>query len=61
MPVVMIWMWEGRTSEQKEKLVKGITRVFEDIGTKADTVQIVINDVSKNNWGVRGELASKLT
>ncbi len=61
MPVVTIWMWEGRTLEQKEKLVKGITRVFEDIGTKADSVQIVINDVSKSNWGLGGELASKAT
>ena len=30
MPVVIIDMWEGRTPEQKEKLIKSITRAYED-------------------------------
>jgi 4-oxalocrotonate tautomerase family enzyme len=34
MPVVIVEMWEGRASEQKETLIKGITRAFEQIGTK---------------------------
>ena len=60
MPVVIVEMWEGRTGEQKEKLVKGITKAFEDIGTKAEAVSIVIHDVPKNNWGSKGQLASKM-
>lgn len=60
LPVVVVWMWEGRTKEQKEKLVKGITRAFEDIGTKAEHVDVIINDVSKNDWGTGGQLASNL-
>jgi 4-oxalocrotonate tautomerase family enzyme len=32
MPVVQVDLWEGRSSEQKEKLIKAITRAFEEIG-----------------------------
>jgi 4-oxalocrotonate tautomerase len=60
MPVVIVEMWEGRTSEQKETLIKGITRAFEQIGTKAEVLHIVIHDVPKSNWGTRGQQASKL-
>jgi 4-oxalocrotonate tautomerase len=60
MPVVIVEMWEGRTSEQKETLIKGITRAFEEIGTKAEALHIVIHDVPKSNWGMRGQQASKL-
>ncbi|MGQ9515169.1 MAG: tautomerase family protein [Thermoproteota archaeon] len=60
MPVVIVEMWEGRTSEQKEKLIKGITRAFEDIGVKSEWLNIIIHDVPKSNWGMRGEQASKL-
>ena len=61
MPVVTVEMWEGRTSEQKEKLIRGITKAFEDIGTKAEAVNIIIHDVSKSNWGSGGKQASKLS
>jgi len=38
MPIVMVEMWEGRTSEQKETLIKGITKAFEEIGAKAESL-----------------------
>ena len=61
MPVVIVEIWEGRTPEQKEKLIKGITKAFEEsLGTKAESLQIVIHDVPKTNWGTKGEQASKL-
>jgi len=60
MPVVIVEMWDGRTVEQKEKLIKGITKAFEDIGTKAESLHIILHDVPKTNWGTKGEQASKL-
>jgi 4-oxalocrotonate tautomerase len=61
-PVVIVEMWEGRTAEQKEKLIKSITRAFEEsLGTKPESLHIVIHDVPKINWGKKGEQASKLT
>ncbi len=61
MPVVTVQMWAGRTDEQKEKLIKGITKAFEDIGVKPESLHIIIHDIPKSNWGTRGEQASKLT
>ena len=61
MPVVIIEMWDGRTAEQKEKLIKSITRAFEEsLGTKPESLHIVIHDVPKINWGTQGQQASKL-
>jgi 4-oxalocrotonate tautomerase len=60
MPVVIVEMWEGRTPEQKEMLIKGITKAFEDIGVKTESLHIVIHDVPKANWGLRGQQSSKL-
>ena len=53
-------MWEGRAPEQKETLIKGITKAFEEIGVKPESLHIVIHDVPKNNWGLRGQQASKV-
>jgi 4-oxalocrotonate tautomerase len=60
MPVVTVQMWAGRTDEQKEKLIKSITKAFEDIGVKPESLHIIIHDIPKTNWGTRGEQASKL-
>lgn len=60
MPVVTVEMWEGRTEEQKERLIKGITRAFEKIGVSPEWLTIIIHDIPKSNWGMRGEQASKL-
>jgi 4-oxalocrotonate tautomerase len=59
MPVVIVEMWQGRTEEQKTKLIKGITKAFEDIGVPAERLNIIIHDVPKSNWGTSGEPASK--
>ena len=60
MPVVIIEMWMGRTDEQKGVLIKGITKAFGEIGVKPESLNIIIHDVPKSNWGQRGEQASKL-
>lgn len=59
MPVVIVNMWEGRTVDQKRTLVDGITSAFVKIGTPADAVQVVLNDIPKHNWGTGGKLASE--
>jgi len=59
MPVVIVEMWAGRTQEQKKTIIKGITEVFTKVGTPADAVHIIINDVPKTNWGTGGKVASE--
>lgn len=59
MPVVIVEMWEGRTIEQKKKLVEGITKAFEGIGTSPAALHIILKDNPKHNWGHAGKLASE--
>ena len=59
MPVVVLEMWEGRAEEQKEKLMKGIMKAFEEIGVNSQRVTIIIHETPKSNWGIKGEQASK--
>ena len=59
MPVVIVEMWAGRSQEQKKKIVRGITEVFTSVGTPAEAVHIIINDVPKTNWATGGKMASE--
>ena len=59
MPVITVEMWEGRTIEQKKKLVEGITSVMTNMGISPQAVHIIIKDVPKHNWGTGGKLASE--
>jgi len=61
MPVVIIEMWKGRSEEQKRTLIKGVTKAFEEIGVKPEWLTVIIHDVPKSNWGMRGEQASRLS
>lgn len=59
MPIVTVEMWEGRTIEQKKKLVEGITSVITDMGVRPEGVTILIKDNPKHNWARGGKLASE--
>jgi 4-oxalocrotonate tautomerase len=45
--------------EAKEKIIKGITKVFEELGIPGHAVEVVIFEVSKENRGIEGKLASE--
>jgi 4-oxalocrotonate tautomerase len=59
MPVVTVEMWEGRTIEQKKKLIEGITSVMTKMGIPSESVHIIIKDNPKHNWATGGKLASE--
>lgn len=57
MPTYHVEMLEGRTIEQKRKLVEAITRVtVEVLGGTPDAVDILITDVKRENWATGGVL-----
>jgi 4-oxalocrotonate tautomerase len=52
-----IEMFEGRSLEQKRRLVRELTDVFASVAECDPTsVRIVISDVSTTNWAIGGEL-----
>ena len=60
MPVVTIDMIEGRTVEQKKRLVEGVTSAITTaLDVSPDAVQIVIIDIPKHNLATAGKLASE--
>ena len=60
MPTYHIEMMEGRTVEQKKKLVEEITRVtVEVLGGSPDSVDILITDIARHNWATGGKLWSE--
>ena len=57
MPTYHVEMLEGRTLDQKKKLVEAITRASVDIlGGEANSVDILITDVKRENWATGGKL-----
>ena len=60
MPTYHVEMMEGRTLEQKKKLVAEITRIsVEILGGVADSVDVVITDIKRENWATGGKLWSE--
>ncbi|CAN5523614.1 tautomerase family protein [soil metagenome] len=56
MPVIRVEMITGRTREQKRALIKELTDGFiKTCGGKPESVQIVLVDVKKEDWGSAGE------
>ena len=59
MPTYHIEMFEGRSVEQKKKLVQEITRVtVEVLGGSPDSIDILITEVKRENWATAGKLWS---
>lgn len=57
MPTYHVEIIEGRTVEQKKKLVEEITRVsVEVLGGTPEMVDILITDVKRENWATGGKL-----
>jgi 4-oxalocrotonate tautomerase len=52
MPIVRVDLFAGRSLEQKRELVRGITEVVaRTCGVSADGVHVLIQEMSRENWG----------
>ncbi|ALG66612.1 4-oxalocrotonate tautomerase [Beggiatoa leptomitoformis] len=61
MPLMHIYILEGRSDEKKAQLIKEVTRVAsETLEVPADRVRVVLQEVPKNHWGIGGETAASL-
>ena len=60
MPTYHIELFEGRSVEDKRKLVEAVTRVTTEVlGSSPESVDIVITDVKRENWATGGKLWSE--
>ena len=61
MPIVKIDIWEGRDKDTKRKLIQSVAKaVSESLDVPVEHIHIVINEVSKDNFGLEGEQASRI-
>ena len=53
---------EGCTTEQKKKLIAGVTDLLEDVLGKRpqDTFVIIDDHTSTDNWGIGGETVTEV-
>lgn len=55
MPTIRVELLEGRTPEQKTALVRALTQaVVESLGSKPDSVDVVLFDIPRQNWATGG-------
>ena len=60
MPTYHIELFEGRSVEEKRKLVEAVTRVTtEGLGSAPESVDIDITDDKRENWATGGKLWSE--
>ncbi|MES2635246.1 MAG: 4-oxalocrotonate tautomerase [Pseudomonadota bacterium] len=62
MPTIRVELMEGRTPEQKKNLVKALTQaVVDTLGSKAESVDVLLFDIKRHDWATGGELWSDKT
>ncbi len=60
MPTINVQMFEGRTLEEKREFVKAVTDAScRTLGCPAESVDIIIQDVKRENWSTKGVLWSE--
>lgn len=52
---------EGASAEQKAELIRGVTRLLQDVlGKNPATTVVTIDEVETDNWGIGGETVTVL-
>ena len=60
MPTFNVQMFEGRSTEEKREFVKAITdATCRTLGCKPESVDIIIQDVKREDWATGGKLWSE--
>lgn len=61
MPIATIQMMEGRTDEQKEKMIAEVTdAIARSLSAPAENVRVLIDELPKKHFGIGGVTALKL-
>ena len=62
MPTIHVEMFEGRTLEQKREFAKALTEAaVKTIGSKPESVDILIYDIKRQDWATGGVQWSEKT
>ena len=60
MPTIRVELFEGRTPEQKQALVKALTEAaVNTIGSSPEAVDVILYEIKKSDWASGGVLWSE--
>jgi len=60
MPIMHVHLIEGRTEEQKARLIDALTRATVDaLDAPIESVRVVITEVPNTNFGIAGQTAKQ--
>ncbi|MFB4163845.1 4-oxalocrotonate tautomerase family protein [Alteribacillus sp. JSM 102045] len=55
MPYLNVQILKGASTEQKEEVIDGVTKVIKEVlGSKPESTFVVIQEVDSEDWGVGG-------
>jgi len=59
MPIIQVSLFEGRTVDQKRKLVTEMTHaVVKSLDVKPEDVRIILQEMARHDYAIGGVLAS---
>ncbi|MEE4463295.1 MULTISPECIES: tautomerase family protein [Azotobacter] len=60
MPIMQVYLIEGRSEEQKARLIDALTRATVDaLDAPIESVRVVITEVPSSNFGIAGQTAKQ--
>lgn len=61
MPVVQVNIIEGRSEQQKERLIHELTEaVHRAIEAPAESIRVLITEMPSSHWGIAGKTAKSI-
>lgn len=61
MPIMQVFLLEGRTEEQKRRLIGALTdAAVEAIDAPRESVRVLITEMPKSDFGIAGRTAADL-
>lgn len=55
MPIVQVYMMEGRSDEQKEAVIREVTEaMIRAVDAPKESVRVLINEMPKQHFGIGG-------
>ncbi|MGB1091426.1 MAG: 2-hydroxymuconate tautomerase [Oceanobacter sp.] len=61
MPIATIQMMEGRSEDQKRRIIEDVTKALAEASeSPVEAIRIIIQEVPSTNWGKAGTMAKDL-
>ncbi len=61
MPIAYVHIMEGRSDDQKEKLIEEVTKALaSSLDAPQESVRVLITEMPKQHFGIGGQSAKKL-